>query len=814
MKMKKQSFITILLTVLMSMAGAKASAYDIAVANADGVTIYYNYINNGVDLEVTEGDYSGNIKIPEEVIYRDRTRKVTAIGEYAFYECTSLTSVSIPNSVTFIKSQAFNGCSGLTSITIPSSVTSVGGNAFKECSSLTAVHISDLEAWCGIKFSDGFTNPLLSAHYLYLNGKEIKDLVIPNSVTAIGDWAFAGCSNLTSVTIPNSVTTIGKIAFYECSNLTSVTIPSSVTSIGNSAFYDCNNLTSVFMLTAYPFEIEGKASNARTFDLDVFNNSTLYVPTGTIDKYKATSGWKDFLYIEEISWIEGGQCGDKVYYSYDKTTHTLTIYGKGPMWSAEGFDVSFSWWSYGDDILHIIIESGVTSIGDYAFTDFINLTSVTIPNSVTSIGDWAFECCTSLTSITIPNSVTFIGNHAFSGCSALTSVTIPNSVNSIGGYAFYKCSGLKFLTIPNSVKSIGENAFSYCSGLTSVTIPNSVTYVGECAFSYCNGLTSIFVESGNLKYDSRNNCNAIIETSSNSLIVGCMNTIIPNNVTSIGEMAFLDCSGLTSVIIPNRVTTIGERAFEGCRGLTSITIPMSVTSIADYAFEGCSSLTSIMVESDNQIYDSRNNCNAIIETSSNNLIAGCMNTIIPNSVTSIDKYAFYGCSGLTSVAIPNSVTSIGHFAFDGCRGLTSITIPNSVTSIGNSTFLFCSGLTSVTIPNSVTSIGKYAFGFCSGIKDYYVWAEKVPSGYPFMSAEEIEEAILHVPAASVEIYRQTDPWSGFGRIVPLTDEDPTSIKGILQSDHLNGEYYDLTGRIVNNPKKGLYIKNGRKVIMK
>ena len=662
--MNKQSLTTILLTVLMSMAGAKAFAYDIAVANADGVTIYYNYINNGVDLEVTEGNYSGKLKIPEEVIYRDRTRKVTAIGEYAFYECTSLTSVSIPNSVTFIKSQAFNGCNGLTSITIPSSVTSVGGNAFKDCIGLTSVHISDLEAWCRINFSDGLTNPLLYAHHLYLNGKEIKDLVIPNSVTAIGGEAFASCSNLTSVTIPHSVTTIGRAAFYECSNLTSVTIPSSVTSIGVMAFYGCNNLTSVFLLTAYPFEIAGKASDSRTFDLDVFNNSTLYVPTGTIDKYKATYGWKDFLFIEEISWIEGGQCGDKVYYSYDKTTHTLTISGKGPMWS--DYTELFSWFRYKDDIQHVIIESGVTSIGDFAFVFCNNLTSVTIPNSVTSIDEDAFAECSGLTSIYIPNSVTYIGQCAFDGC----------------------------------------------SGLTSLSIPNDVTYIGDYAFRRCSGLKSILVESGNPNYDSRNNCNAIIETSSNSLIVGCMNTIIPNNVTSIGE------------------------------------------------------------------------------------------------------YAFDGCSGLTTIYIPNGVTSIGDCAFLGCSGLTSLSIPNSVTSI-ELTFINCTGLTYIVIPNSMTFIGVRVFDGCSSLTDYYIWSDKVPStDSKSFSGANIENATLHVPAASVEIYKQTYPWSGFGRIVPLTDEDPTSMKGILQSDHLNGEYYDLSGRKVNNPKKGLYINNGRKVIMK
>ncbi len=266
-------------------------------------------------------------------------------------------------------------------------------------------------------------------------------------------------------------------------------------------------------------------------------------------------------------------------------------------------------------------------------------------------------------------SVTSIGDNAFYHCCDLTSVIIPNSVTTIGNYAFSSCSGLTSVIIPNSVTTIGDNAFYGCSGLSSVTIPNSVTSIGYCALYGCSGLTSITVASGNSSYDSRNNCNAIIETESNRLIAGCQNTVIPYSVTSIGNYAFYGCSGLTSVTIPNSVTTIGGGAFSGCSGLTSIS-----------------------VSAGNSKYDSRNNCNAIIETESNRLIAGCQNTVIPNSVTSIGDDAFYGCNGLTSVTIPNSVNSIGYTAFSGCSGLTSVTIPKSVTHIGFEAFRKCESL--------------------------------------------------------------------------------------------------------------------------
>ena len=349
--------------------------------------------------------------------------------------------------------------------------------------------------------------------------------------------------------------------------------------------------------------------------------------------------------------------------------------------------------------------------------------------------------------------VTGIGGSAFYGCSGLSYVSIPSSVTSIGYAAFCDCSNLTSVTIPNGVKSIGDAAFSSCTGLTSITIPSSVSSMGDSAFDICCGLTSIVVTSGNTKYDSRDNCNAIIETATNTLILGCKNTTIPSSVTSIGDWAFYvcegltsitipysvtsigyaafsycdgltsvtipssvtsigdyafeGCSGLTSVTIPGSVTSIGSSAFSSCDGLTSVTIPGSVTSIGSYAFSGCSGLTSIAVTSGNTKYDSRDNCNAIIETSTNTLIAGCKNTIIPNSVTSIGDHAFYNCSGLTSVTIPTSVTSIGGYAFYYCSGLTSVTIPGSVTSIGDYVFANCNKLKSITcmaaVPPSVSS---------------------------------------------------------------------------------------------------------------
>ena len=329
----------------------------------------------------------------------------------------------------------------------------------------------------------------------------------------------------------------------------------------------------------------------------------------------------------------------------------------------------------------INLPNSVRVIGNDAFSDCRYLTSINLPNSVRVIGSNAFSGCPELKSINIPNSVTVIGGRAFAGCGGLTSINIPDNIKKISNGTFCDCINITSITIPSSVTEIGNEAFRGCSNLASVDIPNFVNSIGDHAFEDCSGLSSISVASGNTKYDSRNNCNAIIETASNTLIGGCKNTIIPNSVSSIAGSAFSG-SGLTTVTIPNSVTSIGHYAFNGCSALSSVSIPNSVTSIGKGIFAGCSALSSVS---------------------------------IPNSVTSTGEGTFINCSALSSVSIPNSVTSIGSLAFLGCHGLTSITIPNSVTTIGSGAFYDCSSLISLKIPDNVTTIGNEAFYGCIGL---------------------------------------------------------------------------------------------------
>ncbi len=800
-------------------------------------------------------------------------QSVTTIGDYAFMNCSNLPSVTIPNSVTSIGKLAFYGCSNLTSLIIPQSVTTIGDYAFMNCSNLPSVTIQCSPTYIGWEIFVGCNN-ISEAIFecktvsSVFRGSPVKNISMKESVTSIENYAFNGCSALTSLVIPKNVTSIGSFAFNGCSGLSSITVEA-----GNTK-YDSRNGCNAIIDTAMDTLITGCKNTI--------------IPSS----------------ISKIGAFAFGGCTELTSITIPNNVKSIGI---NAFQNCKG-------------LTSVTIPNSVTSIGERTFADCTSLTSVTIPNSVTSIGEFAFYCCRGLTSITIPNSVTSIGYRAFAGCTDIKTISIGSRVNSIYPYAFAGCSNLtdvycfrvnvpsmvgygytptnifegsnienatlhvptssmeaykskepwknfknivssdydaiidgiyynfdadnkiaevtymspdaKFnmsaysgeIVIPSqvsylsdlySVTSIGKNAFYDCTGLTSVTIPNSVTSIEAGAFRNCSGLTSIVVESGNTKYDSRNDCNALIETGSNTLITGCNNSTIPNSVTSIGNFAFWNCSGLTSITIPNSVTSIGYSAFSGCSGLTSITIPNSVISIGYSAFYGCSGLSSITVSSDNSVYDSRNNCNALIETDTNTLITGCNNTTIPNSVTSIGYGAFYGCSGLTSltignsvtsigdfaffyctgltsVTIPNSVTSIGRYAFSGCSGLTSINIPNNVKSIDEGTFESCSGLTSLDIPNSVTSINNYAFSGCRGLKSLII-----PNSVTFIGMEILSScsSLTSVTIGNSVTYIGFEAFYNCSSLTSVIVENPVpiSIQNMTFSNYANATLYVPAG---------------------
>ena len=549
---------------------------------------------------------------------------------------------------------------------------------------------------------------------------------------------------------------------FSCSGVTSVTIPNSVTTIPYAAFYGCNCLTSITI------------PNSVT-------SIGVYAFYGT--------AWYN-------NQDDGVVYAGKVLYSF-----------KGTM--PEGTNID--------------IKDGTLGIADWAFFGCSSLKSVTIPNSLTSIGASAFEGCSGLTSISFPdNDISIAANAfydtawynnqddgvvyagkvlynfkgtmpegtnidikdgtlgiadwAFFGCSSLKSVIIPNSLTSIGASAFKSCSGLISVTIHNNVSSIGDHAFESCSGLTSVTIPNSLTSISGSAFKGCSGLTSV---------------------------------TIPNNVTSIGDEAFSNCSNLTSVTIPNSLTSIGASAFESCTTLASINIPNSVTSIKRGVFRACNNLTSIKVEEGNPIFDSREDCNAIIKTAENELVFGCKSSIIPNSVTSIGIGAFEFCGSLVSIVIPNSVMSIGESAFSFCSSLNSVSISNSLTTIEGGVFSGCSSLISLTIPNNVSYIGRQAICNCESLRDLYCYAENVPGteNSAFYDTP-IETVTLHVPKRSINAYKAVQPWNHFKEIVAIeeekTDEEQIIISGAKQIPYCSKFNLDFT----DLPELKAYVATG------
>ena len=582
------------------------------------------------------------------------------------------------------------------------------------------------------------------------------DVIIPQSVTYKGNTyevtnidydAFKNCHKLTSVVIPNGVTSIGYGAFCYCHNLASIQFPESVTDIDGYAFEG----TAWFDNQPDGVVYAGKV--AYKYKGEMTENTAINITDGTVSispyAFKDCNGLSSITIPESVmnigysafdgtawynSQLDGVVYAGKVAYKYKGSMPENTVIDvkEGTLGIAKyAFDGC-------SNLKSINIPEGVTTIGEGAFRSCTNLTTVNIPVSVNNIGHSAFESCYKLYSVTIPEGVTSIKSHSFYNCFDLSSVTLPKSLKTItGSHVFNQCQSLKSITIPDGVISIGDYVFDACWNLSSITIPKSVINIGVEAFP--SSLSSIVVEEGNPVFDSRNNCNALIKTASNTLITGCKNTVIPEGVTSIGDYAFYQCNGLQSLVIPK-----------------------SVTSISTNAFRYCSGLTSIEVESGNPIFDSRNSCNALIETTSNTLILGCNNTTIPEGVTSIGDEAFWRCSGLTSISIPKGVTSVGNNAFDGCSGLTSIIIPESVTNIGYSAFSStawlenqpdglvyagkvaytykgtmpdntiielndgtlgiagnafssCTGLTSINIPNSVTNIGVGAFSGCRNL---------------------------------------------------------------------------------------------------
>ena len=549
----------------------------------------------------------------------------------------------------------------------------------------------------------------------------MKSISLPTTLTSIGEFSFAECYNLTSLVIPEGVKTVGQFAFSWCYSIKQLELPSTLDSIGDYAFQRCSNMSRVVSRIKTPFKISKSVFCTEDYwenDAQVFRNSpaTLYVLVGTKSAYEAYEGWNMF---------DGG------------------IYEGDPK---EGKSGIFSY-------IYMTDSKTATIVGvDYTDQRVLEIpaTAVIDGNSynVVGIGNEVFSN-KSLISVTIPSGVETIGKRTFYECYDLRSVKLPETITSIGDEVFQNCNVLDTISIPSNIKSIGYNAF-WATKITEVKIPATTTYIGNNAFAYCEQLKSISVDANNSAYDSRNNCNALIDKATNTLMKGCGKTVIPNSVVTIGTFAFSGCKSLTGVSIPNSVTSIANDAFAQCDALTALNIPSSVSTIENNAFWRCPALTSIHVDANNRVFDSRNECNALIETATNTILLGCQSTVIPRTVKAIGQNAFYECQHLDSVKIPHGVTSIGYHAFYNCADLLYVEIPNGITYISGGAFEECYNLTTIV----------------SKIKD-----PSFSNEWPFGSSYSY--ATLYVPKGKLEEYKRATGWSDFQSIVEM-DGDPAA----------------------------------------
>ena len=750
---------TLILLICVSFA-TTASAYDFYVNG-----IYYNqYTLSSVEVtykNTAYNSYSGYISIPSSINVNGKTYAVIRIGDYAFKNCTGVTGVSLPSSISSIGTDGFAG-SGLVNANFPNSLTEVGASAFMDC-------------------------------------KSLKNVTFGTGLTEISPFMFIRCTALEYIAIPNSITRIRYDAFQDCSSLKTVSIGTGITAIEHHAFAQCSALKWVTCLAPTPPSV-----TSTTFLDSNQSNVGLYVTYLSINAYKNANYWKDFKYVTSAyDFYSNGiyysirssntvavtyRDGDKDNYTgYVTIPSTVTSSGKTYTVTTIGY-TAFQGSSDGGHVTGVSIPNTVTTIEHDAFWLQKKMTSVNIPSSVTTIDNYAFCWCSSLTSITIPNSVTTLGKDAFAQCKKLTSVTLGSGITKIDDETFCQCEQLTSISIPGNIKSIGYRAFEDCKALGSVTIGAGVTSIGSNAFNNCPALTAItcwnttppsitsssftssqysnatlrvpvkfksayqsatnwknFTKYSTLTYDMYTSSNIYFAMTSNNTCEVTYRTAEYNSYS--GAVAIP--TPLTFIGTTYSVTAIGEFAFKNSESLTSVSIPSSVTYIGNWAFDNCYGLTSIT---------------------------------IPNSVTSVGLSTFLDCKALQNVAIGSGLKKLSDYMFCRCINLTEISIPDNITELGTSVFENDTKLKKVTLGTGMKTIGNKCFAGCSVLKTVVSKATNPPtlSSTAFDSGT-YSSGVLYVPYLSQSSYKAANYWKNFSSVSTVYDFV------------VNGIYYNKTG---------------------
>ena len=731
-------------------------------------------------------DTATTIEIPDSV---------REIKSSAFAYMTSLTSIDFGTNITKIPDRVCAGNTALTEIIIPENVTTIGVEAFYNCTNVTGT----------VVIPDKVTSIGNYAFY-YLGYNEDVDVVFGKNITTIGRYAFA-YSGIKKIELGDKVTSIGDYGFYNSKKLTYANLGNGAMSIGACAFHNCSTLVDVVFssnLTAIGINAFSYCSALKAVNLPwsssyyIGNYAFEYCTSLTsveIPSFSVSVGYYAFRYCSALKyvWLDSGI--STIYASgysnapFYNCNSSITIYTNATS-RKSGWGSYFNYRSssaattnYNSTIATYFgaVYAGFSFSGSYGSLTLSNYTGsasvVYVPSIVKTIGSMAFDSNTTITKVVIPHGVTSLEIDAFEDCSNLVEAILPQSLTSIGSWAFNRCYKLVNVTIPSSVTSIDSYAFG-STAITSIYIPKSVTYINASAFYNCTKLESIIVDEENSVYDSRNNCNAIIQSVDDTLIRASNNTVIPSTVKVIGAYAFMGATqssislsenvitinsnafysmpNLTSVVMTN-VYTIGSYAFYNSSKLSSVTLNEGVDSIGSYAFAGTSALTSIVIPNTvTYLGDSAFASSGLTSVNIPNGISmiydytfantKLTSVHIPANVESIGYSAFFNVTTLQTVTMENGVTYIDGYAFQNCTNLVTVNMSAYVTQIGDGVFYNCSKLKNFVMPAGVTSIGANAFYNCDALTA--IW---VPSSAS-VSASSYSYSPFYGCATTVKIY--------------------------------------------------------------